>query len=296
MLSLNPVHDPADAGVCACVDAHAGAAAVIDWAAWASRRLGRALTLLHALEPSRAAVAGADYSGAIGWDAQPALLGRLAELDAERAALAQQAARQMLAAARARAHAAGAHDGGLLLQHGELVDVVQAAEPRTRLFVLGEHHRDPQPVRRHLDHRLEQVLRSVGCPVLVSTGAPFVEPGRFVVAFDGSAMAQRVVERVTGCALLRGLAAELVHVGEDTADARAALETAAGKMQAAGFVTTATRLDGQPHEQLPVHVKSAQATLLVMGAYGHSRLRQWLLGSTTTALLRVSEVPVLVLR
>lgn len=36
--------------------------------------------------------------------------------------------------------------------------------------------------------------------------------------------------------------------------------------------------------------------LLVMGAFGHSRLRQLLRGSTTTRLLRLSEVPVLVLR
>jgi nucleotide-binding universal stress UspA family protein len=33
-----------------------------------------------------------------------------------------------------------------------------------------------------------------------------------------------------------------------------------------------------------------------MGAYGHSRIRQLLIGSTTTAMLRKSEVPVLLLR
>jgi nucleotide-binding universal stress UspA family protein len=33
-----------------------------------------------------------------------------------------------------------------------------------------------------------------------------------------------------------------------------------------------------------------------MGALGHSRLRQLLLGSTTTTLLRMSDVPVLFLR
>ncbi|MBU2284983.1 MAG: universal stress protein, partial [Gammaproteobacteria bacterium] len=38
------------------------------------------------------------------------------------------------------------------------------------------------------------------------------------------------------------------------------------------------------------------ADLLVMGAYGHSRIRQLIVGSTTTALLRTSPVPVLVLR
>lgn len=33
-----------------------------------------------------------------------------------------------------------------------------------------------------------------------------------------------------------------------------------------------------------------------MGAYGHSRIRHLIVGSTTTALLRLSAVPVLILR
>ncbi|WP_432205725.1 universal stress protein [Enterococcus faecalis] len=36
--------------------------------------------------------------------------------------------------------------------------------------------------------------------------------------------------------------------------------------------------------------------LLVMGAYGHSRIRQFLVGSTTTTMLRTSTLPVLLLR
>jgi nucleotide-binding universal stress UspA family protein len=33
-----------------------------------------------------------------------------------------------------------------------------------------------------------------------------------------------------------------------------------------------------------------------MGAYGHSRIRQLLIGSTTTAMIRHSTVPLLLLR
>jgi hypothetical protein len=36
--------------------------------------------------------------------------------------------------------------------------------------------------------------------------------------------------------------------------------------------------------------------LLVMGAYGHSRIRQFLVGSTTSHLLRTSTSPLLILR
>ncbi|MDP5776249.1 universal stress protein, partial [Pseudomonas aeruginosa] len=36
--------------------------------------------------------------------------------------------------------------------------------------------------------------------------------------------------------------------------------------------------------------------LLVMGAYGHSRIRQFLVGSTTTSMLRSTTSPLLLLR
>ena len=46
----------------------------------------------------------------------------------------------------------------------------------------------------------------------------------------------------------------------------------------------------------PAFVKAQVASLLVMGAYGHSRIRQLMVGSITTTLLRLSAVPVLILQ
>jgi len=36
--------------------------------------------------------------------------------------------------------------------------------------------------------------------------------------------------------------------------------------------------------------------LLVMGAYGHSRIRNLVIGSTTTEMLRICPVPVMLFR
>ncbi len=280
--------------VYACIDGHAGAASVIDWSAWAAGRLEAPLELLHVLErPTDSAPA--DYTGAIGLGAQESLLQRLGELDEARGQLAQEAGRQMLAAAQAHALAAGVSSCSTRLRHGELVDAALEIEPQTRLFVLGQHHRDLHPVRRHLDHHLERLIRAVQRPVLVSTGA-FAVPERFAIAYDGSTTAHRAVERVAQSPLLAGLPAELVMAGRDTAAHREALDAARQRLEAAGFTASATLLEGEPEQQLPAHLKATGASLLVIGAYGHTRIREWIVGSTTTALLRVSEIPVLVLR
>lgn len=53
---------------------------------------------------------------------------------------------------------------------------------------------------------------------------------------------------------------------------------------------------GEPQQVLPTLVKAQAPALLVMGAFGHSRLRQWFMDSATTTRLRLSDVPVLILR
>jgi len=45
---------------------------------------------------------------------------------------------------------------------------------------------------------------------------------------------------------------------------------------------------------LMTEAKQRKANLIVMGGYGHSRLREWLLGGTTYELLRGAQVPLLV--
>jgi len=46
-------------------------------------------------------------------------------------------------------------------------------------------------------------------------------------------------------------------------------------------------------ELLLSHAADLDADLLVMGAYGHSRMRELMLGGVTAALLRSMTVPVL---
>ena len=281
--------------VYACIDGLTNSASVIDWAAWSALRLEAPLELLHVLERSDRPLV-TDYSGAIGLGAQEALLEELSELDAQRGKLAQEAGRQMMADARLRAAAAGVQQIEVRLRHGELLDTVLEMEPDARLFVLGEHYHASGASKIHLDHHVERVIRAVKPPVLVSTGQAFEVPQGFVIAFDGSPTARKTIDTVARSPLLKGLPVLVAMAGADTVVARQQLEDARLALATAGFDATVHLEPGEPEEMLPALIKKQGASLLVMGAYGHSRIRQLIVGSTTTTLLRLSEVPVLILR
>ena len=169
--------------VYACIDGLSNTHAVIDWAAWAALRLALPLEFLHVLErhPERSAVT--DFSGAIGPDAQDALLRELSGRDALRSKSAREAGRSLLAAARERAMKAGPLQLDSRLRHGDFVATVAEMGADAALFVLGEHHHASGSARLHTDHHLERVIRAVSRPVLVATAEAFDPPQRIVLAY-----------------------------------------------------------------------------------------------------------------
>ena len=280
----------------ACIDGMPAAASVVDWAAWAAQRLQAPLQLLHVLDEPVALPPVGDFSGALGFGAQEMLQQQLGALDEQRSAIAREAGRHVLESACDRAAQQGVPEAAQAMPYGELVDVLMGLEDSARLVVLGEHYRTTMPRAVYLSAHVERVVRSLRRPVLVATVAPFVAPERFVVAFDGSDTARKTLDMVAASPLLRGLPALVAMAAPDTPEHQQQLGSAQAVLRAAGFEAQTALLPGDPENALPPLLQSQGNAVLVMGAYGHSRIRQLILGSTTTALLRLSPVPVLVLR
>ncbi|MGE0111879.1 universal stress protein [Aquabacterium sp.] len=281
--------------VMACVDAQGNPAAVCDGAIWAAKALSASLTFLHVLDRHQEKAPQADLTGQIGLGAQENLLSELAELDARRSTLAQEQGRQILEGARQRATSSGLNDVHIRQRHGELVESVAELEGEHALIVMGKHDH-PAWVGRHLDHHVERVIRAVKRPVLVMADGHFETPGSFVLAYDGSDASRKLLDQVGHNNLLKGLMCRLVHVGDVNAAMQEELGRAAEQIRAHGLHVETALIPGDVEHALADYVAEKQSGLLVMGAYGHSRVRRLVVGSTTTTLLRTSKVPVLVLR
>jgi len=280
--------------VLACIDGSSYSPAVCDAAAWVVHRLDVKLTFLHVLHKKQE-VPQTDLSGSIGLGARESLLEELAALDEKRGKLALQQGRQILAAATERAGHAGVADPEGMQRHGGLVETLLELESGIRFLVLGKRGEAADIASEHLGSHLERVVRTMKCSILVTTEA-FQPPQRVMLAFDGSTTARKVVDLIAASPLLRGLPCHLVMAGAETAESRAKLDQARQTLEQAGFEAPAVILPGEPESVLSQYQKENQIDLLIMGAYGHSRIRQLLIGSTTTAMLRKSEIPVLLLR
>lgn len=278
--------------ILACIDGiGARSEAVCDTAAWASAKLQAPLCLLHVLDRREFPIEDeAPLSGTIGLGAREALLEELATLDAKRAKLAREQGRLMLAAAMERAQADGAFEPSTIQRHDDFVTSLLDMQPETRLLVLGKgSHGDALGVH------IEPSVRALHRPILLTDRA-LVEPKRFLLAFDGSATSRKALQMVADSSLLKGASCTLVMVGPSTFDTRKELDSATQKLIDAGFEVDPRLLAGEADEVILQQLNAVAADLLVMGAYGHSRIRQLLVGSTTSTLVRRSSMPLLLLR
>jgi len=280
--------------VIACIDPSPYAEAVCDYAIWAAMQLEAPLTMLHAIDKAKHTQTP-DLSGSIGLGSQELLLQQLVALDEKHSTLALERGRVMLAAAKARALQADMSDVYEHLEHNTLVNTLKALEPDMRLLVLGK--RGVQSAEEHgqLGFHIEQVVRSVPRPILLAQ-QHFTAPVRVMLAYDGSATAQKSLAMLAASPLCRGLLIHVVYASTRAEAAELAVEAAALQLRDAGFSTQTAIVVGEPDEVLHAYQQQHHIDLLIMGAYGHSRIRQFFLGSTTTAMMRNAKCALLILR
>jgi len=143
----------------------------------------------------------------------------------------------------------------------------------------------------------EAIVFSSGRPtILLPDQAPPASLGRVSIAWDGTRVAARAV---SDARFILEHATEITIVtvtDEKPIDEADAGERLAQSLRQAGLeaVFSAVRAEDCPiAETLQRHAASLGSDLLVMGGYGHSRLRDFVLGGATEGVLSDLRMPVL---
>ncbi len=284
--------------VIACIDGSAAADSICDHAAWAAGRLNAPLMLLHVLDearyPGTKSPSETNLSGQLGLGARETLLTELADLDAKRNRLALEQGKATLEAARARVAADGVPDPVLRQRHGNLVEALKSLDDDTRLLVIGKQgikHGGDGQAGGEVGDNVERVVRTIHKPVLITVGE-FREPKSVMLAFDNSTTTRGAVRLLADSPLFKGTPCHLVKVNGDDEG----LDWATQCLENSGHTVVTARLEGEVEAALHQYQEEQGIDLIVMGAYGHSRIRELLIGSTTDRMLRNARVPHLILR
>lgn len=245
---------------------------------------GADLTAMYAVMP---AFVELPYAPDIG----PLVANDLAELDRERRAGTLKAFDRAMKGPGPVAHWSEANDlpiGATFSQQALFAD----------LLVLGQHQPDEPTGRSVPTDFVESVLAQSGRPAVVIPYTGWTRPlgDVMAIAWKETPEAARAVTaalpllmKASGVHVLAWGAEPQPNVGGQRLDLD-------GYLQLHGI--TATWHDGGPEpreigELLLSRSFDVGADLLVMGCYGHSRAREWVLGGATRSILRAMTLPVL---
>ena len=182
---------------------------------------------------------------------------------------------------------------------GNPAEVVSAEAGRADLLIVGGQN------RRDLDgglYRLapDDVLMTCGRPVIVLPENPDTDfrAKRILLAWKNTPQAARAAHDALPF-LIQAEEVILAKVGSASAwngHYRISINDMADHLRAHGVKITTARLQPQgsdPGDLLLNFAANSRVDLIVAGAYGHSRVREWVLGGVTASLLQRAEVPCL---
>ena len=164
------------------------------------------------------------------------------------------------------------------------------------LLVVGQQNPDaPEPMREAL---IEAMLFQSGAPILIVpyTGVRAFTPGRVIVAWDGGAAAAHAVRAALP---LLHLAREVVvvivkeNIKRSTELAGADIATHLARHDLHVEVREITNATGDIGQTILSFAADEAADWMVMGGYGHSRMREFFLGGATRGILESMTLPVL---
>jgi nucleotide-binding universal stress UspA family protein len=141
----------------------------------------------------------------------------------------------------------------------------------------------------------QSVVRRSGKPVLVIP-AQFREITRMALAYDGSAPAENALKLAAELFQQTSWPLSIVIISDDQTLAEKRTQKARDFLAPLAIDCTVLIRKGKEDKELLRFIQEQSADLLVMGAYGHNRLRELLLGGTTSSVIRKSTIPVLLTR
>ncbi len=175
-----------------------------------------------------------------------------------------------------------------VVTYGSIADYVAEQVRAADLLITGAQEGGALLDRSWYVNVADLVLRA-GKPVLVvGPGEDKLDLKHVVVGWKDTREARRAVQDgLTLLKLAERVTVVEIAVNEDLVDARARTEDVVGWLARHGVTASARAVSGATEEaaQLANIAKELDAGLVVGGAYGHTRLREWVLGGITRDLL-----------
>ena len=184
----------------------------------------------------------------------------------------------------------------LLKESGSPVEVICEKSRLSDMIIMGARGEFERWSDKMLGATLEAVTRLSIKPVFVvrKTYRPIQ---KILLAYDGSMNSNRALPWAGYVSECFQVPITIVNVNDSPEEAQAILKEACEYLGSYKIPKIETvRKEGDQPDRIVETCKEVHADVIIMGSYGHSRIREAILGSTTVQVMRKSPVPILMVK
>ncbi|MEM9157993.1 MAG: universal stress protein [Verrucomicrobiota bacterium] len=275
-----------------CIDGSQYATSCCRYAGWLAKRLDCRIELVYVTDLRQfEAPFVADLSGSLGIQPFQAVMGQLQALEEKKAELVLSQGEDLLRES--------GYGGEVLKTHktGFLVDCLNELEQSSDFIVIGKRGENANFATEHLGSTMERVARAAVKPCFVASRS-FDGVKKIAFAYQSVSSCHSALNFLKSHPLADGLELHVITVApsEEEATALDILKEAEIALGDSNIDARYQMLHGIPSQAISCYVKDNAIDMLVMGAYGHSRIRRLVIGSFTTEMLRDCRKPILMFR
>ncbi|MDQ9832247.1 universal stress protein [Acinetobacter soli] len=275
--------------VIACIDSSPCINAIAEAAAWVARETKRELVLLQVLDYYPASYHLGEISGVIGFESNAMLLKELAELEQKQSELAIDYSNNLLKHISEMILDKYGLESTKIQEKGDFLEQSFSVLRETDFVVIGKVGERAAEKNKPIGSNVENFIRGANCTVM-TVGENFKIPTRFIFAYEYSPTCLNIMQRISQSDLLKSLQCHLLYVG----DHPEVLKDPEEYLRTAGLDVVTVYRYGDVAENILEYQQELGIQMIVLGAFSHSKLHQFFLGSIATSIFRNASVPLMV--
>ncbi|RZF55846.1 universal stress protein [Acinetobacter halotolerans] len=275
--------------VIACIDSSPCIDAVAEAAVWVAKQTQRELVLLQILDYYPASYHLGEISGVIGFESNAMLLKELAELEQKQSELALDYSNNLLNHISELIEKQYGLTSSKIQEKGDFLEQSFNLLHENDVVIIGRVGERAAEKNKPIGSNVENFIRGANCTV-ITVGEHFEPPKRFIFAYEYSPTCQKMLQRIAQSDLLKKLQCHLLYVG----DHPEMLTEPAKYLTDAGLDVMPIYRYGDVAQNILEYQREHNVQLIVLGAFSHSKIHQFFLGSITTSIFRNANVPLLV--
>lgn len=276
--------------VLCCVDGKNYSQSVCDYAVMISNNMKLPLKILNIVEHSSKSDK-LDLSGNIKLGEKDNILEKMTNNEAIKSKNLIKEGKDLLLALKEKALITSEQEITLMQAHGDVLDNILELENEISVLVIGIKSQD----NHKIGDNVKDIIRELKKPILL-VNSEFKTPKKVLIAYNGSEESKKVLISRSSNPIFKNITRDIVNINEDKILSEKILKEAKEIYNKQDITISTSVLSGDAKSEILIYMDQNDCDILAMGAFGHSRIKEFIFGSFTNEMISQSKKPILFYR